>query len=273
MARKLFCEISPLTYKISTQKEIIKRNIQDSRAKTCFATEKSDAILPVVVYSHKSLIRRKLGDVDMILQNNKAVNLAIAAPKVNRILIRPGQVFSFWQLVGKVSEKQGYKTGLTIKGGNPSSDIGGGMCQFTNLIHWLVLHSPLTICEHHHHDGVDLFPDFGRVVPFGTGTSILYNYKDYRFKNDTPYTFQLTVYTDDTYLIGNLLCSDHMQNTYHIKVRDEFFSRENGIVYRNNKIYRETIDVITGNVIERQLIKTNHAKVMYDTSDLKIREI
>ena len=273
MARKLFCEISPLTYKISTHKEILKRNIQDKISKIDIATEKSDETLPVVVYNHKSLIRRKLGDVDMTLQNNKAINLAIAAPKVNRIVIRPGQTFSFWHLVGKVSEKQGYKTGLTIKGGNPSSDIGGGMCQFTNLIHWLVLHSPLTIVEHHHHDGVDLFPDFGRVVPFGTGTSILYNYKDYRFRNDTPYTFQLTVYTDDTYLIGNLLCSDNLPNTYHIKVKDEFFSREDGVVYRNNKIYRDTVDVITGNIIETQLIKTNHAKVMYDTSNLKIKEI
>ena len=127
MARKLFCEISPLTYKISTQKEILKRNIQDKRAKVNFASEKSANLLPVSVYSHKSLIRRKLGDVDMTLQNNKAVNLAIAAPKVDKIIIRPGQVFSFWHLVGAVSEKQGYKTGLTIKGGNPSSDIGGGM--------------------------------------------------------------------------------------------------------------------------------------------------
>ncbi len=273
MARKLFCEISPLTYKISTQKEILKRNIQDKKADINFATEKSKDTLPVVVYRHKSLIRRRLGNVDMTLQNNKAVNLAIAAPKVNRVLIRPGQVFSFWQLVGKVNEKRGYKTGLTIKGGSPSSDIGGGMCQFTNLIHWLVLHSSLTIVEHHHHDGVDLFPDFGRVVPFGTGTSILYNYKDYRFKNDTPYTFQLLITTDDEYLIGSLLCSDSLPNTYHIKVQDEFFSREDGVVYRNNKIYRETVDVITGNIIETQLIKTNHAKVMYDTSNLEIKEM
>lgn len=272
MARKLFCEISPFTYKISTYKEILKRNIQDRKADIDFATEKSKDTLPVVVYKHKSLIRRKLGNVDMTLQNNKAVNLSIAAPKVNRVVIRPGQVFSFWQLVGKVSEKQGYKTGLTIKSGNPSSDIGGGMCQFTNLIHWLVLHSPLTICEHHHHDGVDLFPDFGRVVPFGTGTSILYNYKDYRFKNNTPYTFQLLTTTDDEYLIGSLLCSDSLPNTYHIKVKDEFFSREKGVVYRNNKIYRDTVDVITGNIIESRLIKTNHAKVMYDTSNLEIRE-
>ena len=273
MARKLFCEISPLTYRISTQKEILKRNIQDKVAKINFARDKSEELLPVSVYSHKSLIRRRLGNVDMTLQNNKAVNLAIAAPKVDKIIIRPGQVFSFWQLVGKVSEKRGYKTGLTIKSGSPSSDIGGGMCQFTNLIHWLVLHSPLTIVEHHHHDGVDLFPDFGRVVPFGTGTSILYNYKDYRFRNDTPYTFQLAVYTDDEYLVGDLLCSDRLPNTYHIVVEDEYFSREENVVYRNNKIYRKTIDTVTGDTIKNELIKTNHAKVMYDTSNLEIKDI
>ena len=273
MARKLFCEISPLTYKISTQKEILKRNIQDKKAKVNFAEMKSEKVMPVSVYTHKSLIRRRLGNVDMTLQENKAVNLAIAAPKVDKILIRPGEVFSFWHLVGKVSEKYGYKTGLTIKGGNPSSDIGGGMCQFTNLIHWLVLHSPLTICEHHHHDGVDLFPDFGRVVPFGTGTSILYNYKDYRFANETPYTFKLMVYTDEEYLVGHLLCSDSMPNTYHIVVEDEFFSHEDGVVYRNNKIYRKTIDVVTGNTIKNELIKTNHAKVMYDIQNLKIKDL
>ena len=86
MGRKLFCEISPFTYKISTRKEILKRNIKDKIAKVDMAAEKIDETLPVVVYSHKSLIRRKLGDVDMILQNNKAVNLAIAAPKVRPVL-------------------------------------------------------------------------------------------------------------------------------------------------------------------------------------------
>ncbi len=270
--RKLFCEISPLTYKISTEKEIIKRNIHDKLSKTPFAAEKSEDLLPVKVYEHKSLIRRRLGNVDMTLQENKAVNLSIAAPKVTGIVIHPGETFSFWRLVGAVNEKMGYKTGLTIKSGEPDKDIGGGMCQFTNLIHWLVLHSPLTITEHHHHDGVDLFPDFGRVVPFGTGTSILYNYKDYRFKNETDMDFQLIVYVDDEYLVGKLLRSDTMPHSYHINVEDEFFSRENGVVYRNNKIFRNTIDIHTGNVIRRKLIKTNHAKVMYDTSNLEIRE-
>lgn len=75
--------------------------------------------------------------------------------------------------------------------------------QFSNLIHWMVLHAPLTITEQHH-DQFDLFPDFGRQVPFGTGTSIFYNYLDYRFHNDTEQTYQLLVHTTPTHLCGEL---------------------------------------------------------------------
>ena len=52
--------------------------------------------------------------------------------------------------------------------------------------------------------GLDLFPDFGRQIPFGTGTSISYNYIDYRIKNETTNTYQLRLCTDDEYLCGEL---------------------------------------------------------------------
>ena len=78
--RKLFCEISPLTYKISTEKEILKRNFSDLLSKEAFAKTKLPVPLLHSTYRHKSLIRRKLGQVDMTLQENKAVNLALAAP-------------------------------------------------------------------------------------------------------------------------------------------------------------------------------------------------
>ena len=58
----------------------------------------------------------------------------------------------------------------------------------------------------------------------------------------------------------------------HIQAEDEYFSRENGEVYRNGKVYRRVVDVATGNTVERRLIKTNHARVLYDTTDLEIRE-
>lgn len=270
--RKLFCEISPLTYRISVEKNILMRNMRDLFSTETFSCHKDTAPLPVLVYRHNSLIRRRLGNVDMALQENKAVNLSIAAPHVNGIIIKPGETFSFWRLVGRDSRRNGYKTGLTIANGQPSRGVGGGMCQFTNLIHWMVLHSELTITEHHHHDGIDLFPDFHRQIPFGTGTSIVYNYLDYRFRNDTGNTYQLLVHTDDEYLCGELRAMHRQDHSFHIHAEDEYFSNENGTVFRNGIVVRDTIDVRSGNRIAQDVIRKNHAKVMYDTSNLKIEK-
>lgn len=264
MERKLFCELSPAAYKISVARLRMKRRITDAFSSRKFAEAKLEERLPVVIYSHNSLIRRKLGNVDMELQDNKAVNLGIAAPKVNSVLIRPGETFSFWKLVGSTSQKKGYKKGLEIAGGVTKAGIGGGMCQFTNLIHWMVLHSPLEIVEHHHHDGYDLFPDFNRQVPFGTGTSIFYNYLDYRFYNPTDITFQIVSYVTDTYLCGELRGEMALPYSYHIRTENEHFEREGGSIYRYGKVYRRTVDKVTGNTVKDELIRSNHARVLYN---------
>lgn len=264
MARKLFCEISPFTYRLSMEKEILKRHLNDWLQKTRFAKVRTEESLPVLIYRHNSLIRRRLGNVNMQLQENKATNLALAVKHIDGLIIRPGETFSVWKRVGRTSKRKGYKEGLTIAKGNPTQGIGGGLCQLSNLIHWMVLHSELTITEHHHHDGVDLFPDFGRQIPFGTGTSISYNYIDYRVTNNTDNTYQLRLKVDDEYLCGELRATEQQNHTFHIHAENEFFSREDGVIYRNGEVYRDTIDRITGQCVDQQLIRTNHARVMYD---------
>lgn len=268
--RKLFCELNPLAYQLSTIRCRMIRSFENLYKKGGFAQTRQSMPLPYLIYQHNSLIRRRLGQVDPVLQENKAVNLRIAAPKVSGILIRPGETFSFWALVGSCTEKKGYRPGLIIANGRTSSGVGGGMCQFTNLLHWLVLHSPLTVTELHHHDGLDLFPDFGRVVPFGTGTSILYNYLDYRFANNTLNTYQLVVYNTEEYLHGELRCDFPLPVRYHIHVEDEYFSREPDGVYRNGRVIRRCVDKHTGKLLSQEVIKVNHAKVMYDTSGLTL---
>lgn len=274
MARKLFCEISPFTYRLSMEKEIMRRHLNDIINKTRFAKERKDTPLSVLVYNHNSLIRRRLGNVNMQLQENKAKNLALAVTHINGLVIHPGETFSVWKMIGRTSKRKGYKEGLTIEKGKPAQGIGGGMCQLSNLIHWMVLHSDLTITEHHHHDGLDLFPDYGRQIPFGTGTSISYNYIDYRVKNNTDNTYQLRLWVDDEYLCGELRAEKPQPHTFHIHAENEFFSRENGVIFRNGQVYRDVIDRKTGKCVESQLIRTNHAKVMYECPpDIVIKEM
>ena len=268
----MFCDISPTCYKIALQKEICKRHIKNFLAHENYADTQDTAPLPCIVAQYSShLIKRGKG-IDPVLQENKAVNIRLANEKLNGILIRPGETFSFWHLVGNATARRGFKEGLTISGGETKSGVGGGMCQMTNLIHWMILHTPLTIVEHHHHDGLDLFPDFNRQIPFGTGTSICYNYLDYRFRNDTEATYQLLVHVDGEYLRGELRSDRRQKLKYHIKSEHEGFVREDGVVYRVGEIWRDAIDPVTGNLVERTLIRTNHARVMYDTARLDIRD-
>ncbi|MDR1537480.1 MAG: VanW family protein [Clostridiales bacterium] len=263
MEKKLFCELGPLAYAVSVSKERANRNIKNLLGKEIYSRQKASP-LPIAICRHKSLIRRKLGNVDMSLQENKAVNLALTAPKIDGVLIKPAETFSFWKLAGRCTKSKGYLEGLAISNGRPSSAIGGGMCQFTNLIHWLVLHSPLEITEHHHHNNLDLFPDFGRQIPFGCGTSIFYNYLDYRFVNNTENTFQLSVGVDGQYLCGVLRAAFPIGHSYHIIERDKHFVLENGQYFRRNKVYRQIIDKRTGNAVSESLISEADAKVLYD---------
>ena len=256
-------------YHLAVRKNRLLRRFDWIKQHKTFAVKKAihiDARLPNIVYTHKTVILRKLGNVDMTLQHNKATNLKLALKHVNGVIIEPNEIFSFWYLVGKCTQKKGYKEGLTIRSGMPSKGIGGGMCQFTNLIHWLVLHSPLTILEHHHHNGFDLFPDYGRQVPFGTGTSIMYNYLDYQFKNTTNQRFQLWFEMDDMYFKGEMRSEAPIPTVYHIKEEKAHFKKVDDTYYRCNEIYRQTVDPITGITLAYEKLLSSYAKVMYDPS-------
>ncbi len=260
---KRFSQWSPVTYRIAVEKNIAQRKLKDAFSGVRFAKTTDKRPLPHLIYSHNSLIRRTLGQVDMRLQDNKAVSLGLAAPCVDGILIRPGETFSFWRLVGRCTAKRGFLPGMVLHNGVPGESVGGGMCQFSNLLHWLALHSDLTIAERHHHDDYDLFPDFGRQVPFGVGTSILYNYLDYRLRNDTDDTYQILVHSDGQYLRGELRCTRAADHAWHITCEEEYFSQEGGRWYRNNRVVRRKVDKRTGNTLYTALIQQAHANVLY----------
>ena len=262
--RKLFCELSPTCYRISLRKEYLLRDLHDRFSGEKFAREINTLPLPAIVKSHTSSILRRLEGVDMELQRNKAVNLRLACAKINGIIIRPGETFSFWRLVGEPGEKQGYREGLVINAGKLGRGTGGGLCQLANLIHWLVLNSPLTVTELVHHSDA-LFPDSGRRVPFGTGTSVFYKNVDYRFRNTTDRDVQLLVWVDENELCGELRATEPFPYKYRITEENQGFIEEDGVFYRVSRVFRLTLDQ-ERHVMRRELVLDNHSRVMYDYS-------
>ncbi|MBQ8613466.1 MAG: VanW family protein [Ruminiclostridium sp.] len=268
--RKLFCEISPACYRISLKKEYLLRDMKDFFGNEKFAVQRADP-LPFLVKAHSSEILRRLNGVDMELQQNKAVNLRIAGEKINGIVINPGETFSFWRLVGEPAAEKGYLDGLIIHKGKLDRGIGGGLCQLANLIHWLVLNSPLTVTEIFHHTDA-LFPDSGRRVPFGTGTGVFYKNIDYRFKNTTDIPVQLLIWQSGGKLCGELRSCKPFPFVYRITEENHGFTEEDGIFYRVSQVYRLTLDR-SRNVVKRELVLNNHSRVMYDYSLIPEKQI
>ena len=83
----------------------------------------------------------------MWMQENKIENLKIAIKQLDGIVIKPGQTFSYWRLIGKPTAKKGYLEGMVLNNGKVLSAIGGGLCQLSNLIFWITLHTPLSIVK------------------------------------------------------------------------------------------------------------------------------
>lgn len=264
MARKLFCELGPHCYEISLRKEIFLRNVKDFFSNKKFSYNRIDYNLPCIVKSHASVLVRKLHGVDIRLQENKVVNINLVCQKLNGIIVNPGETFSFWKIVGNTTAKLGYKEGMAIGINNTiTSMIGGGVCQMGNMIHWLILNSPLIVTELHHHTDA-LFPDERRRVPFGTGVSISYNNLDYRFYNNTDQKIQILVWCENGELCGELRSEHPFPNRYRIVEENHHFAKEDNEYYRISKIYREIINKETNTLIKKELVLDNHSKVMYD---------
>ena len=139
MKRRL-SEIHPIVYKTRIQQKRLFRRLVDASRGFRFASERLERALPFTCKKHQSLLRRKLGNSDPQLQENKVRNLEIACPTIDRLLIRPGETFSFWRQVGEATAEKGYAEACSFHGGR-SSGGGGALPVATYLLDGL--HTPL----------------------------------------------------------------------------------------------------------------------------------
>ncbi len=232
------------------------------KMKPLFSKQTTESKLPYCYFSHKTPLLRKLKDVDMWYQHNKIVNLKIAAQKLNGVIIRPGQVFSYWKLIGKPTKQKGYVCGMVLKNGTFTSGTGGGLCQMSNLIFWLAIHTPLTVIERHRH-GYDVFPDSDRSQPFGSGATCFYPHLDLMIRNDTVEDFQLIIDVGEKHLFGELRTSAKPKYRYVVDERNHEMKAEYwGGFSRHNELYKQMHN-LEGKLISEQLIVKNSAIMMY----------
>ena len=255
---------SPLRLAFGKAFYINKRRLEWYVTSKKYATQRSTNILPHQHFSHATPMLRTLSGVDMQLQINKKASLEIAASCIDGLILKPGETFSFWRLVGKPTARRGFKTGLVLRNGTIQQDIGGGLCQMTNLIYWMTIHTDLTIVERWRH-GFDVFPDAGRTQPFASGATCAYNYIDLQIRNDTANVYQLRVHTQGDWLRGVWACDVPMLYRYEVIEKNHAIKMEYwGGYSRHNEIWRKKFDMVSGDLIDEEFVAANHAIMMYE---------
>jgi vancomycin resistance protein VanW len=274
MAREhsVFTARHPWAYPLRVEQLRLARRVADRRAGTRFARAQAVDRLPVVVARHGSILRRRLGATDPRLQETKIVNLRLAAAMLDGLVVRPGETLSFWDRVGAPSARRGFQDGIVLFGAEARTGTGGGLCQMANLLYWLALHTPLTVVERHHH-GFDPFPDDRRILPFGTGASVFYNYVDLRLRNDTDATFQVDAWLTERDLEGRIRADRQQSLAYHVYEVDHRFERDGDAVVRCNQVRRRAVDRVTGVTVADETLMVNRSRVAYPVDASVVRPV
>lgn len=219
--------------------------------------------LPYNVAEHRTPLYRPLRNVDLWLQKNKVTNLKLATAKINGLVLEPGETFSFWRLVGKPTKAKGFSEGIVLTNGSFVPGVGGGLCQLSNLIYWMALHTPLKVTERWRHTH-DVFPDANRTQPFGSGATVVHNYIDLQIKNETPYRYQLLVRVGDPDLEGEWRCEQPLPQKYEVYESEHLITQEWWGGYIRHNIIRRKVFDLGNNQIGDDFITENHAIMMYE---------
>jgi vancomycin resistance protein VanW len=218
--------------------------------------------LPAVCTQHSTPLIRSLANLDMWLQRNKIVNLGIAAGRLNGVVVRPGETFSFWKLVGRPARRKGYLPGMVLDEGRLKPGTGGGLCQLTNLLYWMTLHTPLTVTERYRHS-YDVFPDSNRTQPFGSGATCAYSRFDLQIHNGTDAPYQLELALDGERLAGRWRSASPCGLRYEVYERGHRIScNAPGGYTRHNELWRKAYDG-EGKLVCDEFIAQNDALMMY----------
>lgn len=122
-------------------------------------------------------------------------NIALAASRLNGILIAPGETFSFNTAVGDISAATGYQSAYIIKEGRTVLGDGGGVCQVSTTLFRAALAAGLPIIERHAHAYRVKYYELAGFKP-GLDATVFSPTVDFKIKNDTPAHILIQTKTD-----------------------------------------------------------------------------
>ncbi|MGI8419262.1 MAG: VanW family protein [Candidatus Levyibacteriota bacterium] len=127
---------------------------------------------------------------------DRIFNISLAANKLNGVIIKPNQVFSFDKTVGDISAESGYHQAYVIQNGKTVLGDGGGVCQVSTTLFRAALNAGLPIVERHQH--AYRVGYYEQNSGPGIDAAIYTPTVDLKFKNDTGHALLIQTYLDQS---------------------------------------------------------------------------
>ncbi len=127
--------------------------------------------------------------------DNRSMNIRVAAWKVNGYILYPNKIFSFNDIVGPREKVYGFKEALEIMDGEFVRGVGGGICQLSSTLYNAALLANLKIIERHNHSRPLSY------IPLGRDATVVFGALDFKFVNNTPNPIMIMAEVRDNKLL------------------------------------------------------------------------
>ena len=124
--------------------------------------------------------------------SNRKHNLKKACKAINGTILKPGEVFNWFKVVGPASGRRGYKKAMVFRGKTKRAlDYGGGVCQVSSTLYQAALQADLRILERHEHSQPVGYAKKGKDA------TVTYGVNNLKFKNTKNYKIKLVTYAEE----------------------------------------------------------------------------
>ena len=129
--------------------------------------------------------------------NDKArtTNIQVARSSINGLLIKPGEIISFNELVGPRTLEAGFLEAGSYENGKKVLSVGGGICQLASTWSAATINLKLKIVERHKHSLPVSY------ISTEKEATVAYGFKDFRFKNTSNNILFIKCFIKDNELL------------------------------------------------------------------------
>ena len=177
-------------------------------------------------------------------------NVKLSADFVNGVILNPGEVFDYNQVVGERTTERGFGFAAAYVNGETVDELGGGICQTSSTVYYASLLANLEIVERINHRYISSY------IEKGMDATVSWGGPEFRFRNDTAYPIKV-----DTVYEKNVLTV----NIYGTKTDNAYVKMTHKVISTTpyNVVRQETPDLPYGTEQQKQSPYTGYVVETY----------